>query len=57
MPTSLKRTLTETVTEFGISFHCGIRNSECFPQIYSVAVATERGKRDNKGEQIWIRLF
>nr|POF21136.1 hypothetical protein CFP56_06937 [Quercus suber] len=27
------------------NFRCSIRNSECFPQIYSVSVATERGKQ------------
>ena len=53
MPTNIKRTLTENlasafaaISEIQSAFHKPI-----------VSVATDRGKQDNKGEQIWVRLF
>ena len=53
MPTNLKRTLIETVTENLASAFDAV--SEI--QSYSISVATERGKQDNNGKQIWTRLF
>ena len=53
MPTNIKRTLTENlasafaaISEIQSAFHKPI-----------VSVATDRGKQDNKGEQIWVTLF
>ena len=55
MPTSLKRTLTETVTENSASaFVAAVSKSQSAFHKFIVSVATERGKQDNEGEQIWI---
>ena len=58
MPTSLKRTLTETVSEnLASAFAATVAEIQSAFHKFIVSVATERGKHDNKGEQIWIRLF
>ena len=57
MPTSLKRTLTETVIENLASAFAAISEIQSVIQKFILTVATERGKQDNKVEQIWIRLF
>ena len=58
MPTSLKRTLTETVTEnLASTFTTVVLEIQSAFHKFIVSVATERRKQDNKGEQIWIRLF
>ena len=57
MPTSLKRTLTETVIENLASAFAAISEIQSVIHKFILTVATERGKQDNKVEQIWIRLF
>ena len=57
MPTSLNRTLTEIVTENLASAFTAVSEIQSDFHKFIVSVATERGKQDNKGEQMWIRLF
>ena len=57
MPTNLKRTLIETVTENLASAFAAVSEIQSVIQKFILTVATERGKQDNKVEQIWIRLF
>ena len=57
MPTSLKRTLTETVTENLASAFAMVSEIQSAFHKLILSVATKRGKQDNNGEQIWTSLF